>query len=223
MPWLVAAAVQQPRRLAPGVARDARVGLAQRHALPAGEVGDALDGAQHQMAVGGIGDGLGLHGGVDGHALHRGRLGGAAVERDGQRVGEQGLQPLGADALAPAGHGAAVERQAVLKEPLAAEGLEIRVLHPGGADRLVGEPLHVLEDVQPRHQPGRQTGPADLIDEGLAAGRVELRPVDAPAQLQQLMAGVEDRLEGLAEHVGLRGGVGLGGAHRQGLHPAPGQ
>jgi L-2-hydroxyglutarate oxidase LhgO len=80
-----------------------------------------------------------------------------------------------------------------------------------------------LEDVQPRHQPGRQTRPADLIDEGLAAGRVELRPVDAPAQLQQLVAGVEDRLEGLAEHVGLRGGVGLGGAHRQGLHPAPGQ
>jgi hypothetical protein len=31
--------------------------------------------------------------------------------------------------------------------------------------------------------------------------------------------GDEDRLKGLAEHVGLRGGVELGGAHRRGLHP----
>ena len=55
---------------------------------------------------------------------------------------------------------------------------------------------------------------AHLIDEGLAAGRVELRPVDAPSQLLQLMPGVEDQLKGLAEHVRLRGGAGFGGAHR---------
>ena len=44
------------------------------------------------MAVGRIGDGLGLHGGVDGHALHRPGLHRAAVERDVEGVGEQGLQ-----------------------------------------------------------------------------------------------------------------------------------
>jgi hypothetical protein len=94
------------------------------------------------------------------------------------------------------------------------EGPEVGVLDPGGADRLVGETLHVLEDVQSRHQPGGQARPADLVDEGLAAGRIQLRPVNAPAQLQQFVSRGEDRLEGLAEHVGLCGGVGLGGAHR---------
>ena len=147
----------------------------------------------------------------------------AAFERDGEGVGEQGLQPLRADALAPAGHGAAVERRRVLKEPLAAERLEVGGLDPGGTDRLVGQALHVLEDVQPRHQPGGQAWPADLVDEGLAAGRIELRPVNAPAQLRQLVPGVEDRLKGLAEHVGPRGGVGLGGAHRRGPHPVSSQ
>ncbi|PJN95086.1 hypothetical protein CNY89_10585 [Amaricoccus sp. HAR-UPW-R2A-40] len=72
----------------------------------------------------------------------------------------------------------------------------------------------MLEDVRPRHQPGGQARPADLLDEGLPTGGIEPRPVDAPAQLQQVVPWVEDRLQRLAEHVGLRGGVGLSGAHR---------
>ena len=211
---LLVAAPVQARGLAAGMARDAGVGLAQRHALLARQRREPLHGAQHQVAVGGIGDGLGLHGGVDGHALHRPGLHGAAVARDGEGVGEQGLQPLGADAVAPSGHGAAVERQPVLKEPLATEGLEVWVLHPGGADGLVGQRLHMLEDVQPRHQPGGQARPADLVDEGRATGRIQLLPVDAPTQLRQSVPWVEDRLEGLAEHVGLHGGITFGGAHR---------
>jgi hypothetical protein len=111
----------------------------------------------------------------------------------------------------------------VLEEPRAAKGLEVGVLDPGGANRLVGETFRVLEDVQPRHQPRGQARPADLVDERLAAGRIQPRPVDAPAQLQQFVPGGEDRLEGLAEHVGLHGGVGLGGAHRRVSIPAPGQ
>jgi hypothetical protein len=81
----------------------------------------------------------------------------------------------------------------------------------------------MLEDVQSSHQPGGQSWPADLVDEGRAACGVELRPVDAAAQLQQLMPRIENRLERLAEHVGLRGGVSLGGAHWQGLRPDPWQ
>ena len=52
----------------------------------------------------------------------------------------------------------------MLKEPLATKGLEVGVLHPGGADCLVGEALHVLEDVQARQQPGGQARPAGLLD-----------------------------------------------------------
>ena len=54
---LVAAAMQEPCGLAPGVARDAGVGLAQRHALLARQRREPLHGAQHQVAVGGPGDG----------------------------------------------------------------------------------------------------------------------------------------------------------------------
>jgi hypothetical protein len=88
---LVAAAVQQARGLAPGMACDAGEGLAQRHTLPACQRREPLHGAQHQVAVGRVGDRLGLHGGVDDDPLHRGGLHGAAALRDGQRVGEQRL------------------------------------------------------------------------------------------------------------------------------------
>jgi hypothetical protein len=107
----------------------------------------------------------------------------------------------------------------VLEEPRAAKGLEVPVLDPSRADRVVRKTLDVPEDVQPRHQPRGQAGPADLVDEGLAADGVEPRPVDPPAKLQQLVPGVEDRLEGLAEHFRLLGIVWLGGEHRHGLHP----
>src|SRR5687768_7933471 len=65
----VAAAMDELRHLAPGTGGDARVGLAQRDAVPAREAPEDLDAAVQELAVGRVGDGLGLDGGVDGDAL----------------------------------------------------------------------------------------------------------------------------------------------------------
>ena len=81
--------------------------------------------------------------------------------RGGQALGQQHLQPLGPDALAPARHRGAVERQGVPEVDLAAEQLDVGAVEVAGADRLVGQAVHVLEQVQPDHQPRRQAGPAD--------------------------------------------------------------
>ena len=65
---------------------------------------------------------------------------------------QQGLQPLLAHALAPAGQRGAIEHQPVLEELLAAEELIIGVLHPAFAQHLIGEVVSVLEDCKPHHQ-----------------------------------------------------------------------
>jgi hypothetical protein len=48
----VAGAVHQPRRLAPGLGGQPHEGLAQRHAVPAGEAGQPADAGVQQVAVG---------------------------------------------------------------------------------------------------------------------------------------------------------------------------
>jgi hypothetical protein len=135
----VAAAMDQPGDLAPGMGGDARVGLAQRDAVPAREAAEDLDAAVDELAVGRVRHRLRLDGGVDGHALEVLRLGGAGALCGGERLGEQQFEPLGADALAPAGHGGAIERQGVLEVGLAAEELDIRAVEEAGADGVVGE------------------------------------------------------------------------------------
>jgi hypothetical protein len=100
----VASAMDQLRDLAPGAGGDARVGLPQHDAVPAGEAAEDLDAAMQQLAVGRMRDRLGLDGGVDGDARDVLRLGSTSALRGGERLGEQQFEPLGADALAPAGH-----------------------------------------------------------------------------------------------------------------------
>src|ERR1700751_2259073 len=51
----------------------------------------------------------------------------------------------------------------MLEELLAAEVLEVRVLHPAIAQSFVGKVISVLEDRQPRHQPRRQRRLARLV------------------------------------------------------------
>src|SRR6266567_2565844 len=51
----------------------------------------------------------------------------------------------------------------MLEKLLAAEVLEVRVLHPAIAQSLVGKVISVLEDRQPRHQPRRQRRLARLV------------------------------------------------------------
>lgn len=59
-----------------GAGGEAGVGLAQRHAVPARETAQDLDAAVVALAVGRMRHGLGLDGGVGGHALEALRLGG---------------------------------------------------------------------------------------------------------------------------------------------------
>ena len=86
-----------------------------------------------------VGDILLHHGGIDGDPLeiivfyHPGTLPGL------DRLGQQPFHAFLADPVAPAGHRRGVNRQAVLKEGLAAEVLPIRVLGPSRHDSLVGQ------------------------------------------------------------------------------------
>jgi hypothetical protein len=83
----------------------------------------------------------------------------------------------------------AVGRQLVLEVCVAAERLELAVLHPGRAYGFIRQALDVLEQVQPDHQPGRQAGPADMLDESGAIERIEPVPVGPCRQSQQFMPG----------------------------------
>jgi hypothetical protein len=94
----------------------------------------------------------------------------------------------------------AVERQAVAEPGLAAEGLEVRVLHPLGAGLLVREPLGVLQQVQPGHQARRQARPPGLGIER-AEGGIQRGPVDQGGEAEQLVARVEDVGQAAAEQV----------------------
>src|SRR5688500_9586779 len=95
----------------------------------------------------------------------------------GERLGEEQLEPLGADALAPACHRGAVERHGVLEVGLAAEELDVRAVEEARAGGLVREAVHVFDQVQPDHEAGRQPGPAALAVERAEAG-CEAPPVD---------------------------------------------
>jgi hypothetical protein len=76
------------------------------------------------------------------------------------------------------------------------------LLDPGRARAASSErPLTCLRMCSP-HQSRGQAGQADPVDEGLAAESVERRRVDAPADFQQFVSRVEDRLTGLAHMSG---------------------
>ena len=86
--------------------------------------------AVHQLGVGREHHRLRLHRRVDDHARQVRRLHRLGPCGDRKALLQQRLQLLLAHALAPARQRRAVEHQPVLEELLAAEELEIRVLHP---------------------------------------------------------------------------------------------
>ena len=87
----------------------------------------------------------------------------------------------------------------MLKMALAAEGLDIRAVEIARADGLVGQAVHVLEQVQRHHQPGRQPRPARPFDVERTEPRLEERPVDQPRQPHQGMPLVDDILKARAK------------------------
>jgi hypothetical protein len=167
----------------------------------------------HQLGVGREGDRLLLHGGVDDHLREVGGLRRAGAGRDRQALLQQRREPLGAHALPPAGQRGALERQRVLEELLAAEQLEVGVLEPALAQRLVGEVVQMLEDREPGHQPGRQGRPAGILVVDLAKALLEEAPVDRLRELHQCVIGIDDLIEPRPKQIGLAALAPLLGSH----------
>src|SRR5215510_15140165 len=87
--------------------------------------------------------------------------------------------------LAPARERRAIKWQLVPEHHLPTEVLEIRVLHPSLAQRLVGEVVHMLENEQPGHQPRRQRRlPGSHPTHRAEASRQKV-PIDLPRQPHQ--------------------------------------
>jgi hypothetical protein len=184
------------RRLA-----DARIGLAQPHAVLPCQAHQPFPRAVHQPGVGREGDRLRLHGGVNDDAGEVRRLGRPGAGRQVQALLQQRDQLGLAHALAPARHRGAVERQCVAKEFFAAEQLVIGVLQPALAQYFVREVMHVLEDGEPRHQSGRQRRAAQVVGVGRAETLLEEAPIDAPRQLRQRMRKIDDLIEPRSQQI----------------------
>jgi hypothetical protein len=174
----VAATVDQPGDLAPGMGGEARVGLAQHDAVLACKPAEDLHATMEQLAVGWVRHRLRLDGSVDGDAFEVLRPCGPGALCGGERLGEQQFELLGADALAPAGHGGAVQRQGVLEVALAAEQLDIGAVEKARAGGIVGEAVHVLDQVQADHEARRQPRTADAFAIKRAEGGGKAVPVD---------------------------------------------
>src|SRR6266702_4557423 len=80
----------------------------------------------------------------------------------------------------------------MLEKFLAAEVLEVRILHPAIAQSLVGKVVGVLEDRQPRHQPRRQWRRARLIGVDRPKRLLQKTPIDRPRQLHQRVFHIDD-------------------------------
>src|SRR6516162_8855094 len=103
----------------------------------------------------------------------------------------------------------------MLEKFLAAEVLEVRVLHPAIAQSLVGKVVSVLEDRKARHQPRRQRRLARLVGVDRAELRFQKPPVDRPRQLHQRVVHVDDLVKPRAEQILLAGLPSLAWSHRK--------
>src|SRR5258708_4750904 len=175
-----------------GELADPRIGLPELHAQLFGQLHQLLTGPVHQLGVGREGNVLRLHRGVDNDARELRRLHGTSLGCYRQALLQQRLQPLLSHAVAPVVHRGSIERQPVLEKLLAAKVLVIRILDPLLAHHLVAEIIGVLENREPRHQPGRQRRPPGAI--GIYGTELPFQkpPLDRPRQLRQPRIHVTD-------------------------------
>jgi hypothetical protein len=146
-------------------------------------------------------NGLWLHRGVDRHSLQVLGTDGASLVRHRQTFLDQRDELLLAEPLAPARHRRSIERQPVAEAQLAAEVLVIGVLDPAGAQHLIREIVHVLQDEQAGDKPRRQ---ARLPRTGLAhrtKAVIQKLPVNQRRQPHQRVAHVDDLIEGRKQQV----------------------
>src|SRR5271154_5875262 len=177
----------------------------------------------HQFCVGRERHSLRLHGGVDNHLGEIRGLRRAGAGRRRQALLDQRDQLLFAHPLAPAGQRRAIGRRLVLEELLAAEQLVIGVLDPARAQLLVREIVHVLEDRQPRHQPGRKRRMAGFVGVDRAEPLLQEPPVDDLAELRQRMSHVDDLVEPRPKEIVLPAVPPLFRPHRINLRQADGR
>ena len=146
-----------------------------------------------QLGVGGEGDGLGLHGGVDRNAGQVPGAQRATLMRHPQALGQEQFQ-LVAEPLAPMAEVRALVRELMLEELFPGEVLEIRIKDPSLANAFVREAVDVLEQQQSDHKTARDRGPTFVAVERCDLV-IEPRPVDLGRQLHQLVLHVDDLLQ----------------------------
>ena len=176
-----------------GALGDAQIGLPQSHAVLAGQAVQSFDRRVQQLGIGRERDGLGLYRGVDRDPLEVAAPQRTAVVSNPQALRQQQLQ-LVAQPLAPVAQVRALMRELMLEELLPGEVLEIRVMDPAFADALVGQPVDMLEQQQPDHEPGFNPWPAlvAVVRRDLA---VDPLPVDLAREPHQLVLHVDDLFE----------------------------
>ena len=192
---MAVAALHDQRPLA-----QAGIGLTQGNAVLPCQSHQPLAGSLHQFGGGRKGNRLLLYGGVHRHPLEVLLPQRPHPVGHGQALLEYLLQTFRPDPVPPPGHRRALHGQLMLKVLFAAEALEVWVVDPALADLLIREIEHMLEDVQPNHQPRRDPRPTLLRIQGFI-GLVEESPRDPAPQHHQLVAQVDDVFEPRAEQV----------------------
>ena len=173
-----------------------QIALAQRRRLALGQADQLLDRPVDEPGVGRMRDRLLLHGGVHHDPLEILGLDRLRSVRDRKALLQERRELLLAQPLAPARQRRAVERRARAGTPLAAEVLEIRVLHPALAQRLVASRLCMcLRMNRPATSRVGNGGCRRPAATDRAEAPVEEPPVDLPRQPHQRMAKVDDRLQ----------------------------
>ena len=192
-------------RIAPhhdgGALGHAQIALAQFDTLAFGQRDQFLNRAVGEPSVGRVRDRLLLDGGIHHHALEILALDSPGPVCHRKALLQERRDLLLTQPLAPARQRRAVKWQLVPEHHFAAEILEIRVLYPPVAQRLVREVVHVFEDEQPGHQPCWQR----RLPRPYATYRTEaLRqkvPINLRREPHQRMAKVDDRLQRRAKQV----------------------
>lgn len=117
----------------------------------------------------------------------------ATVVRDPQALRQQDLQ-LVTEPLAPMAQIRALVRKLMLEELLTGEVLKIRVMDPALADAFVRQPVDVLEQQKPDHEPGLDRRPAPVAVERCDLV-IDPVPIDLAPELHQLVLHVDDLFE----------------------------